>query len=62
MSILVHMGTSTSPVQLKRLLRSPEYPIVLLPRRPGAPGLAVAVAPENPTLGVMLPRTLPRIC
>jgi len=41
----------------RRLLRSPECPIVLLPRLPGATGLAAAVAPGNPTLGVMLPGT-----
>jgi hydrogenase maturation protein HypF len=37
-------------------LASPEAPIVLLPRRPGAP-VAAAVAPGYPTLGVMLPCT-----
>jgi hydrogenase maturation protein HypF len=41
----------------RRLLRSPECPIVLLPRRPGSTRLAAAVAPGNPTLGVMLPGT-----
>ena len=38
------------------LLASPESPIVLLPRLIGAP-VADAVAPGNPTLGVMLPYT-----
>ncbi len=36
------------------LLSSPEAPIVLLRRRPGAQ-IADAVAPENPRLGLMLP-------
>ena len=36
------------------LLRSPECPIVLLPRLASAP-VAEAVAPGSPTLGVMLP-------
>jgi hydrogenase maturation protein HypF len=44
------------------LLGSPQAPIVLLPRRPPQPGdaslpIADAVAPGNPTLGVMLPAT-----
>lgn len=44
------------------LLDSPQAPIVLLPRRPTLPGeaplpIADAVAPGNPTLGVMLPAT-----
>lgn len=38
------------------LLASPEAPIVLLRRRPGD-GVAGAVAPGNPALGVMLPYT-----
>jgi hydrogenase maturation protein HypF len=38
------------------LLAAPEAPIVLLPRRPGAP-VAESVAPGNPYLGVMLPYT-----
>ncbi|GBE22263.1 carbamoyltransferase HypF [bacterium BMS3Bbin01] len=38
------------------LLASPEAPIVLLRRRPGAPA-AARVAPDNPTLGVMLAYT-----
>ncbi len=42
--------------QAKALLTSPEAPIVLLRRRPGAP-VAEEVAPGNPTLGVMLPYT-----
>lgn len=42
----------------RRLLTSPEAPIVLLARRHDAlPGLAAAVAPGNPNLGVMLPYT-----
>ena len=47
---------SASDVE-RRLLRSPECPIVLLPRLPGGNGLAASVAPANPTLGVMLPGT-----
>ncbi len=41
----------------QRLLRSPQAPIVLIRRHPGAssPGLANSVAPGNPYLGVMLP-------
>ena len=40
----------------ERLLLSPEAPIVLLRRKPGGEsGLARAVAPGNPCLGVMLP-------
>ena len=38
------------------LLGSPQRPIVLLRRRPGAP-IAAGVAPGNPLLGVMLPYT-----
>ncbi|XVQ14052.1 carbamoyltransferase HypF [Spirillospora sp. CA-255316] len=38
------------------LLTAPSRPIVLLPRRPGAP-VAAAVAPGNRELGVMLPYT-----
>lgn len=41
----------------RRLLTSAEAPIVLLARRDQAPGLAPAVAPGNPNLGVMLPYT-----
>ena len=37
-----------------RLLASPEAPIVLMDRRPGGT-VAAAVAPRNPTLGLMLP-------
>ncbi|GAA4619573.1 carbamoyltransferase HypF [Actinoallomurus vinaceus] len=40
----------------ERLLTGPRRPIVLLPRRPGAP-LAEAVAPGNRELGIMLPYT-----
>ena len=40
----------------KRLLNSPQKPIVLLQKRAGAP-LAPSVAPENNRLGVMLPYT-----
>jgi len=40
----------------ERLLRSPESPIVLLRRHPGA-AIARSVAPGNPWLGVMLPYT-----
>jgi len=44
--------------QERRLLTSAEAPIVLLARRNHAgPGLAPAVAPGNPNLGVMLPYT-----
>ncbi|HEX7507073.1 MAG TPA: carbamoyltransferase HypF, partial [Polyangia bacterium] len=41
----------------RRLLRSPECPIVLLPRLVDEGGIAASVAPGNPTLGVMLPGT-----
>jgi hydrogenase maturation protein HypF len=47
---------SASDVE-RRMLRSPECPIVLLRRRLGAGDIAAAVAPGNPTLGVMLPGT-----
>ncbi len=40
----------------KTLLTSPEAPIVLLRRQPDAP-VAANIAPDNPTLGVMLPAT-----
>jgi hydrogenase maturation protein HypF len=39
----------------RRLLRSPECPIVLLRRRPKPGDIAASVAPGNPTLGMMLP-------
>jgi hydrogenase maturation protein HypF len=39
-----------------RALSGPRHPIVILPRHPGA-GLPEAIAPGNPTLGVMLPYT-----
>jgi hydrogenase maturation protein HypF len=45
-----------SPIE-RRLLRSPEAPIVLLSRISSANDIADAVAPGNPTLGVMLPST-----
>ena len=45
-----------SPLE-ERLLLSPEAPIVLLRKWCGAPQLALAVAPNNPYLGVMLPYT-----
>ncbi|MEV0148792.1 carbamoyltransferase HypF [Nonomuraea sp. NPDC050733] len=38
------------------LLTGPRRPIVLLPRRPGAP-VAPSVAPDGPDLGVLLPYT-----
>jgi hydrogenase maturation protein HypF len=41
----------------RRLLRSPEAPIVLLQRRSGDAGIAPNVAPGNPYLGAMLPYT-----
>ena len=43
----------------RRLLRSPESPIVLLKRKqnPGTPAIDPGVAPGNPTLGIMLPYT-----
>jgi hydrogenase maturation protein HypF len=44
------------PPEAERLLASPEAPIVLLRRRPGAP-VAGNVAPCNPNLGIMLPYT-----
>lgn len=40
----------------RRLLMSPESPIVLLERRTGSP-ISTLVAPRNPYLGVMLPYT-----
>ncbi|MFJ1705632.1 carbamoyltransferase HypF [Kitasatospora sp. NPDC088346] len=49
---LVHVG----PAELA-LLTGRERPIVLLRRRPGATGVAAAVAPRSPDLGVMLPYT-----
>ena len=42
--------------EAEALLLSPERPIVLAPRRPGA-AVAEAVAPGHPDLGVMLPYT-----
>jgi len=44
------------PPEAERLLTSPEAPIVLIRRRPGAP-VAGNVAPCNPNLGIMLPYT-----
>ncbi len=41
----------------QKVLTSPEAPIVLLRKNPGANGIADAVAPNNPYLGVMLPYT-----
>ncbi len=41
----------------RRLLASPESPIVLLRRRERASSVAHAVAPRNPYLGIMLPYT-----
>ena len=41
----------------RRVLRSPQSPIVLLQRRAGTTGLAQAIAPNNPYLGVMLAYT-----
>ena len=41
----------------RRLLVSPEAPIVLLRARPFNPGVAPGVAPDNPRIGVMLPYT-----
>jgi hydrogenase maturation protein HypF len=41
----------------RRLLASPEAPIVLLRARSYNPGLAASVAPDNPRLGIMLPYT-----
>ncbi len=41
----------------KRLLRSPEAPIVLLEKKASQTQIAAAVAPGNPSLGVMLPYT-----
>jgi hydrogenase maturation protein HypF len=40
----------------RRLLTSPERPIVLVTRRPGA-AIAPEVAPDNPLIGLMLPYT-----
>ena len=45
-----------SPAE-RALLTGPRRPIVLLRRRPGVGGLADAVAPGSPDLGVMLPYT-----
>ncbi len=42
--------------EAEALLRSPAAPIVLVPRRPGAP-VAPSVAPRSPDLGLMLPAT-----
>jgi len=44
------------PEEAARALESAEAPIVLLAERPAA-GIAHAVAPDNPHLGVMLPTT-----
>ena len=41
----------------RRLLLSPESPIVILGRRSGRSVLAFSVAPANPSFGVMLPYT-----
>lgn len=49
-------GLCTVEPRADELLRSPERPIVLMPRLPDA-GVAEAVAPGCPWLGVMLPYT-----
>ena len=41
----------------RRLLLSPEAPIVLLRARSYNPGLAASAAPDSPALGIMLPYT-----
>ncbi|MGH3702247.1 MAG: carbamoyltransferase HypF [Pseudonocardiaceae bacterium] len=41
----------------ERVLSGRRRPVVLLPRRPDAPGVAPAVAPGNRSLGLMLPYT-----
>jgi len=41
--------------EARRILESPERPIVLVPKRPGGGGLAAAVAPDNDFVGLMLP-------
>ncbi|GBD08465.1 Carbamoyltransferase HypF [Candidatus Thermoflexus japonica] len=51
----IHILCYVSP-EAEALLAGPEAPIVLLPRRAGAP-VAPNVAPDNPYLGVMLPYT-----
>lgn len=48
--------TSLSALE-KRLLQSPEAPIVLLRKKEIEADLAPAIAPHNPNLGVMLPYT-----
>ncbi len=45
------------PAAAEALLTSPEAPIVLLERRAATGGVSPLVAPDNPTLGVMLPYT-----
>ena len=54
----IKAACEVSPLEA-RLLCSPEAPIVLLRRKPGAtvPHLADSLAPNNPNLGVMLPYT-----
>ncbi|UCG53279.1 MAG: carbamoyltransferase HypF [Candidatus Latescibacterota bacterium] len=52
---LVNEHCQVSPLE-KRLLTSPEAPIVLLRRRPSAL-VAPSIAPANPYLGVMIPYT-----
>jgi hydrogenase maturation protein HypF len=47
---------ATMTEQDRRLLLSPERPIVLLQRREGC-GVAAETAPDNPLIGVMLPYT-----
>ena len=47
-------GVCDVPGEARRVLTSPEAPIVLMPRRPGA-AVAPSVAPESSNLGVMLP-------
>jgi hydrogenase maturation protein HypF len=56
----IELFCEISPVE-RRLIRAPEAPIVLLGRKHGPlanlGSIAQAVAPGNPTLGVMLPYT-----
>ncbi|WP_204103261.1 MULTISPECIES: carbamoyltransferase HypF [Spirulina sp. CCY15215] len=51
----IYQDCEVSP-EAEKQLRSPQAPIILLPRRNGSP-LPLNIAPKNPNIGAMLPYT-----